>query len=161
MMTIIIKETKPCSDWYDNTNMQRPATMQLIHQMIKSPNRNVLLYSVLSVTFGLGHRLPGAGLIRMVGNSILCVHVCTCVCLNSGSGEKLLSAVCDVRSIFSLERSRVKLQRNTKLWCGPNPSAHRSWLIADTISQRGIFLMSHEVHCAESKITWPFNQSFN
>lgn len=50
--------------------------MQLIHQMKKSANRNVFLYSFLSVTFGLGHRLPGAGVIRMVGNSILCVHVC-------------------------------------------------------------------------------------
>lgn len=39
--------------------------------------------------------------------------------MSTGSGERLLSVVCDVRSILSLWRPKVTLQRNTQLGYGP------------------------------------------
>ncbi len=50
MMVITIKETKPGSDWYGNTNMGRPATMLLIHH-----NDKVYKYECFSILFSFYH----------------------------------------------------------------------------------------------------------
>lgn len=41
------------------------------------------------------------------------------VCASTGTGGRLLSVVCDVRSILSLWRPKVMLQRNIQLGYGP------------------------------------------
>ena len=138
MMAITIKETKSLSDWYGNTNRGRPVAMLSFTKMIKSTNMNVFLYYFLSITLRLSHSLPGASLyFDKDGGKFN--FVCACVCLYSGSREKLLSVVYGIWSIFSRESSRVKLQRNTQLWLGPlelKPATELHWLPTQSMQLR-------------------------
>lgn len=97
-------------------------------------------------------------LIRMVGNSILCVHVCVCTVGAERSYCQWYMAF-DQYSVERVQGSSYREIHNfdLDLW-----SSTQQQSCIDCVGNQlcvGIFLMSHTVHCSESTMILPFVSS--